>query len=194
MNKLVPLATAAALLGLVGPASARPAVTGDGVDMTLDRTTLYAGETLRATVSADLDCRWVLTWNGERRTHAGRSFTTSYVAPDVTRRTVVPLRATCFYDTAADRKAAAAARAQVAPDGGASQTIVVTVPPSRRSGAGVTVLPPTGTVSPPGSGVGGDGLLPDTGGPAFWALLAGLVAALVGSVVVRRNRRRPSAG
>jgi LPXTG-motif cell wall-anchored protein len=44
-------------------------------------------------------------------------------------------------------------------------------------------------VSPPG-GDDGDGGLPNTGGPAFWALVAGLVLVAGGSGAVVVARRR----
>ncbi|MFC5676780.1 isopeptide-forming domain-containing fimbrial protein [Aeromicrobium endophyticum] len=49
---------------------------------------------------------------------------------------------------------------------------------------GATVTAPD--VKDDDDGIGPDGLLPDTGGPAFWVLLVGLVLVLAGATMVRR--------
>lgn len=184
MARLVPAVLGAliGMLGLAGPASA-----DDQVHFTLkvDRHVLYGGQSLTATASAKGVCDWILEWNGDRRHVKATSFSTTYVAPRITKRTKIPLHATCVAAPARRNQASRAA----APAGDA-QAIVVRIPAHTSHTAVITVLPPGSAVNPPdiGGGVDGAGGLPNTGGPSWWLLVAGLGALVVGGATVRRTQ------
>ncbi|MFL6061007.1 MAG: hypothetical protein ACJ72E_07240 [Marmoricola sp.] len=160
--------------------------------VSVNRTVLHGGESLVVHATATTRCTWLTEWDGVRHHVVGRTFTTTYVAPVVARRTTLVLRATCFYQAARTRRhvrhQGAAARA-----GSDPQTIAVQVPPSWVRTIPVTVLPGSGVVSPPhgngGNGGVGPGGLPNTGGPRGWLLLAGALCVVTGATAIRRAAR-----
>jgi hypothetical protein len=147
------------------------------------------------TGTSSTTCTWLLEWNGERRIGRDRAaFTSSFLAPQVSRPTRIPLQGTCFYDSPASRPQHGSDPRDTQPPSSTSRsTFVVRIPPRWRHTVVVTVLPPRSAVSAPGT-TGGPGHpgggLPGTGGPALWLLLTGLGAVLVGSVAVRTSPRR----
>jgi LPXTG-motif cell wall-anchored protein len=172
MKKLSPIGALAlaalvaglALLGFSGPAQAYPDVR---IDLSVNRSVLYGGQSFTATAKSDgITCAWRLEWNGDVRHGAssgGHDFVTSYHAPQVKRVTKIPLHGTCTYASSGTRGATAWER-----------TIMI------------TVLPPSTAVSPP---VGGSDL-PNTGGPNLLYLLGGIGLLLAGATAVTVARRR----
>jgi LPXTG-motif cell wall-anchored protein len=168
---------------------------GPTFDLRVNRHLLYGGQRLVATATASVSCTWLLEWNGDRRPRTGKTFTTTYVAPAVTRLTRIPLHGTCFYDQQRARQHRAPARAATSATSTA-EAIMVEVPPHWQQTIVITVLPPGSAVSPPIGGhphPGGTGL-PNTGGPSRWILLTGLGVLLAGSVVVRRAQADRGSG
>ena len=182
MKKLTSLGVAAfaalvavlAVLGSWSPAQAYPEVR---IDLEVNRSVLYGGETFTATASsAGTTCAWALEWNGDIRHGASsddKPFKTTYTAPDVSELTKIPLHGTCTYaapgpsgpETAGQTPAAATWQ----------RTIMI------------TVLPRSAVVSPPG---GGSSDLPSTGGPNLVYLLGGLALLASGAFAVTVARRR----
>ena len=106
MKKLTSLGVAAfaalvavlAILGSQTPAQAYPEVS---IDLEVNRSVLYGGETFTATASSTgVTCSWTLEWNGDSRhgsSSADDPFKTTYTAPEVTKVTKIPLHGTCVY-------------------------------------------------------------------------------------------------
>lgn len=157
------LIAALAILGFSSPAQAYPDVR---IDLSVDRQTLYGGDTFTATGSSSgTTCSWTIEWNAQTRpgsSTTGNPFRTVYKAPRVSKVTKIPLHGTCGYTAPTARGAASW-----------QQTITI------------TVLPRSAAVSAPG---GSD--LPNTGGPNKLFLLGGLVLLLSGATAVTVARRR----
>lgn len=179
MKKLTSLGVAAfaalvaavlAILGSGSPAQAYPELR---ISLEVNRTVLYGGETFTATAVGNVNCDWVLQWNGDARSAhraPNASFQPTYTAPAVDKITKIPLTGTCGYDATEQPSARAAASPATW-----TRTIMI------------TVLPQSSAVSPPGGG-GSD--LPSTGGPNFLFLAGGLALLLSGAVAVTVARRR----
>jgi len=165
------------LLAVIGFAPAAQAYPEVIIDLTVNRTVLYGGETFTATATSNVDCDWTLEWNGDSRDKsASQLFVTTYTAPAVTKITKIPLHGTCVYnlpDGATPVTGKMAARTAAGPLTTWKRTIMI------------TVLPQGSAVSPPGDD------LPNTGGPNLWILLAGLALVGTGTAVTLRTRRRP---
>lgn len=164
------VAVLGALLVTVGMAPWAQAYPNVSIDLSVDRQTLYSGESFTATGTSNVDCAWTTEWDGKVHTGAGSNgspFITDYEAPVVTKVTPIPLHGTCVYDDPSSN-----ARASVA---GATweRTIVVTVLPR-------------GNAAPPNNGAD----LPNTGGPNLLFLLGGLGLLLTGATAVVVARRR----
>jgi LPXTG-motif cell wall-anchored protein len=159
------LLTVLAVLGSSSPAQAYPEIQ---INLVVNRSVLYGGETFTATASSNgTTCSWALEWNGDTRhgTSSGGDvspFKATYTAPQVTKVTKIPLHGTCEYAAPSARGSAIWQR-----------TIMI------------TVLPPSSAVSPPG---GSD--LPSTGGPNLLFLGGGLLLLLSGAAAVTVARRR----
>jgi len=183
-----------AVLACVGPVPASQADSDHRFKLTVDRHALRSGQRLTVTASAPTRCVWLLEWHGDRRHVEGSVFTTTYIAPQVSRPTRIPLHGTCFYNEPAGARTAPTSAA--AASNRSALTITVTVPPSWRQTVVVTVVPPGGTVSPPHQGAGspgtGGGGLPNTGGPMFWLLIAGLASLIAGGTAASRSRPEPA--
>lgn len=180
MKKLASYGTvlllALAPLGLALPASA----TGPDVSVTVDRAVVRPGQTFTVTASAGVRCQWLVTWNGERQVRSGMRFRGSFAAPAADVRRRLPVRATCYYTPADIRPPNAA------PPTGTAERVTVYVPERVSGGAVVTVVPSMATPQPPTVDPG----LPNTGGPSWLLLLAGLASLAGGVVIVRRTTRR----
>jgi len=171
MNKLG-MAIVIALMGVlatVGLAPAALAYPEAQQNLTVDRQSLYGGESFTAFATSNVSCDWTLEWNGETRTQTSEDFTTSFEAPVVTEVTEIALNGSCAYDSLEEPRAAAKAAAVATFE----KTIII------------TVLPQGNAVSPPG-----DDDLPNTGGPNLWILIAGLASVLAGVVVIRSAKGR----
>lgn len=177
-----------ALLGIpAGPVDAAPGAAPTRFGVSVDTTTLRSGQTLTATGTANSDCAWIIDWNNERRSRSARTIVARFVAPEVEKKTVIPLRGTCFYVSPAPTTTGP--KPPTGGPGQAAQTVTVTVPKSLNQTILITVLPSGTVVSPPddgnGNGGGPGGDLPDTGGPDLWILLAGLATLLVGASLIK---------
>ena len=156
-----------AMLWFSSPAQAYPDVR---IDLSVNRSVLYGGQSFTATASSDgTTCAWTLTWHGVVRqgsSSTGNPFKTTYQAPQVKHVTKIPLHGTCAYD------------AGTASPGRGTATWERTIM--------ITVLPPSTAVSPP---VGGSDL-PNTGGPNLLFLLGGVGLLVAGATAVTIARRR----
>lgn len=169
-------------LGLAG-AAARTGDDSAAIRLRVDKHRLHGGQSFTATATATVSCDWTLAWNGRSHRLAGRSISATFTAPRVTEVTRIPVHAFCRY---APRSAPSTPPAPTSTGG---QRITVTVPAHRSRTLPITVLPPGSAVSPPQtSGGGGPGTLPNTGGPGWWLLAAGLGAVLAGGYIVRRTQ------
>ncbi len=157
------------VLATVGFAPAAQAYPDAQQNLTVDRQSLYGGESFTAFATSNVNCDWTLEWNGESRTQTSEDFTTSFVAPVVTEVTEISLNGSCAYDSLEAPRAASKASAVSTFE----KTIVI------------TVLPQSNAVSPPG-----DDDLPNAGGPNLWILIAGIAAVLAGAVVIRSAKSR----
>jgi len=178
-----------ALLGVpTGPVDTASAAAPTRFGVSVDKTTLRSGQTLTATGTANSDCAWIIDWNNERRSGSSRTIVARFVAPVVEKKTVIPLRGTCFYVSPAPPTPTGPTPPAGRP-GQAAQTVTVNVPKSLNQTIVITVLPAGAVVRPPddgnGNGGGPGGDLPDTGGPDLWILLAGVATLLVGASLIR---------
>lgn len=189
------LAVLVVALSCVAGAPAAQADRGPRFTVTVDRHVVRGGERFTSTATATTECAWILEWGGDRRTTSARTLVATYSAPEVTRPTRIPLHATCFYAVSGNPRTNDRAGTNASVASGSTQRVTVTVPPSWRHTVVITVLPPSSAVSPPTSG-GGPGHpgagIPNMGGPALWALLAGICAVLLGGLAVRTSPRRVS--
>lgn len=174
------------LVGVAAPTQAAPSAKG-GFSVKVDHTTLHGGQTLTATGRSATSCAWVVDWNDEHRSTTGKRIVATFVAPEVTTVTRIPLRATCFSASSALPRPTPPPP-PVLPNS-VTQRITVTVPGNVHQTIIVTVLPSGAIVSPPSPGnggdPGGDGDLPNTGGPDLWTLLAGIATLLAGISMIR---------
>jgi LPXTG-motif cell wall-anchored protein len=144
---------------------------------------VFSGSTFTATSSANVECAWSHEWNGTTQRGIGQSFKSTFTAPQVKRREVIPLHFTCTYAGAA----------------GAGSTAVKMTTWQRT--IDVTVVPASPQAAPPATGSGAAGGptaadlgagadMPNTGGPNALFLIAGLLLLLSGAVAVRMARSR----
>ncbi len=169
---MITLATLLVAVGTAAPAQAYPE---PAVKVSISDQIVVGGQKLVVKASANVSCAWTATFNGQRRTGAGKSFTASFRAPKVKKKTVYPLTVTCTYADAAAPRAAA--------DKAGTSTVTRTFQ--------ITVLPPDGRGSQGGdNSTGPGGLLPGTGGPSSWLLLGGLALLLAGAAALAVARRR----
>jgi len=152
----------------------------------LSRTTVASGDPVTVTTHANTLCDWIVTFHGERRHSIGRSFKTTFIAPEVSVRTKLNVVATCVVHTPPTKPKAVPA---VANSGSPRdvQALVVRIPANATVDPPLTVLP-GGVVEPPHQGHHPG--LPNTGGPYRWAAILGLGAVLIGGVLIRIGRRQ----
>jgi len=106
---------------------------------------------------------WTFQWNGETQTRTGKDVQASFTAPQVTQSRTITL----------------SARSE-SPAGTCQKTFDIQV-----------IAPAVaGPKAPHGGGNTGDDGLPNTGGPAFWILVAALALLLGGGGAVMASRRR----
>lgn len=181
-----------AVPGIPATAVAAPSTDPD-VRVSVSTSILRSGETLTARGRSSADCAWLVDWNNERRTATGRAVLATFVAPEVQRRTTIPLRVTCFFATPAPpagkppkpstRPNATSQRIYASVPRSVTRTIRITVRP-----AGAVVNPPNPPQPPNPPGPGGE--LPGTGGPDLWILLAGLATLVVGASLIKTSGAR----
>lgn len=177
-----------ALLGLVvlptNAFAADPNVTAH-----LSSRTVTGGQLFTVTSHANVLCDWVVDFRGQKQHTVSRSNVSTFLAPEVTRRTRLPLVVTCVLHSPPAGTTGVRTH-QPNPTRTDVSHVAVRIPPNTHVEVPVTVVPPQ--VSPPEGGPGGEGTgLPSTGGPAYWMVLVGLGAVLLGSVLVRRRPFRP---
>jgi hypothetical protein len=173
----VGLASMAALVATAQSASAYPAPV---FDLSVDHQVVVGGNPFTATATASVDCtQWTLRFLDQTATGTGKKLVHQFSTPVVSKKTVYPVSATCTYT---DASGAAGTAIQVR-----SATWTGDIP--------ITLLPrSSGGVGGPsaGGGSGGDhnGILPGTGGPAFWVLVVAVLLVLAGLTAMVRSRRR----
>jgi LPXTG-motif cell wall-anchored protein len=166
----VAVAAFAAFLVTLGFSSSAQAYPDVQINLTSSKQIVNAGDSVTVTAAANVECSWNETWNDESHASAGTKFVTSFVAPQVTKITKLPVKATCQY---------------TAPAGDA------------RSGAQswsddltITVLPVASAAAAAGQSRAD---LPSTGGPNWVVVAGGVVLLLAGATAVTVARRRAEA-
>jgi LPXTG-motif cell wall-anchored protein len=159
----VAVAAAAAFLVVLGISTSAQAYPDVQVNLTASKQLVNAGDHVTVTAAANVACAWNETWNDEGRASAGTRFVTTFVAPQVTTITKIPVRATCTYAAAASGPKAW------------SDDLTITVLP-------VAAAAPGGAAS-----------LPSTGGPNWVVVAGGLALLLAGATAVTVARRRAEA-
>lgn len=178
------------LLGLFGmPVTAEAAAAQPHITVHLDRTTVTSGTPIIVIAHANMSCDWIVQFHGQRMHTVGRAVRASFIAPDVETRTRLKVAVTCFARTTLQPRAHDAAAA--ARTGRSAEIVLVRVPAKATVEPPVVVLPPGGVVEPPQTG--GNGGLPNTGGPRQLLLELGVGALLVGATLVRLGRRQRAA-
>ncbi|RNL80833.1 LPXTG cell wall anchor domain-containing protein [Nocardioides marmorisolisilvae] len=182
-------AVALAFLGVLGlPASsvAAPAKVPH-IELHLSRTVVVGGDPVTVTARANALCDWIVTFHGERRHTIARSIRTTFVTPEVDHRTRLNIVVTCVVHTppGKPKPVPPAANSGSRHD---AQALVVRIPAAATVDPPLTIVP-GGIVEPP-KPPHHPGGLPNTGGPALWLVLAGLLALLAGAVTVQRSLRR----
>jgi len=184
------IATAVAVVGM-GTAQAYPTPV---FSLTLNRHVVYGGQTVQATVKADVTCTtWTVQFLDQTATgHNSETFVHTFTTTKVTKKQQHQVTARCTYDAAA--VGAGHAVRIVAAESGLLHSPVTILPRSSGSGGvsgnGHNGNGSSGSTSGNGSGSG----LPNTGGPAFWIALLALALVLGGGVAMARNRRHSTAG
>lgn len=171
-RKLAGAAAAAVLTALI-PLGAAQAYVDPTIEVTVSDTTVIEGSTFTASASSNISCdTWTLSFDGTAEKGSGKAFSTGFTAPDVTKKTKLPLVGTCDYDDADLSSAPAAANAAaVVPAASRALSRTITI----------TVLP---------KGAEDDGALPDTGGSNLSLLLIGGMLVVAGGGVTYAARRR----
>jgi hypothetical protein len=166
----VVLAAIAAVLVSLGLSSSAQAYPDARIELTVNHQVLYSGDTFTATGTSSVACTLDLEWNDVVRHSAPtKRFATTYVAPQVTKVTKIPLTGVCqVADSSAGKSAASVS--------------------TLRNKLTVTVLPKASGASAAPSDNSAD--LPGTGGPPRVWLLGGLVLVLAGATAVTVARRR----
>lgn len=165
------VALGAAVLVTLGFAPAAHARTDVQINLGTSRHVLYGGDSFKATATANVSCDWALNWNGVGRQNVGAAFATTYVAPQVTRITKVPLTGACTYAAPSGAGSAGAS----APLSTWHRTIMVTILPRAY-----------GAASPAGARTD----LSGPGGPDQAVFFGGLALLLTGAGAVAVARRR----
>jgi hypothetical protein len=171
---VVGLASAVTLVTTAPSASAYPAPV---FDLSVGHQVVVGGNPFTATAQASVDCSgWTLRFLDQTATGHGTRLVHTFATPVVQKKTVYRLTASCTY-------------AQVS--GAAGRAIQVRT--ATWSGdVPITLLPRGSGAAGPSAGGTTDhnGVLPGTGGPAFWVLLAAVLLLLAGLTTLVRSRRR----
>jgi hypothetical protein len=160
---VVGLASAVTLVATAPSASAYP----DAVcTVSVQPQRVVGGKPITVTGTSTTSRTWTFTFNGQTATGKGTRFRHVFATPTVTKQTTLQVKGSC--------------------NGGAVQVVPATVLPGDGAGGGT---------SGPGQGAAEadhNGILPGTGGPAFWVLVAALLLLLAGLGTMVRSRRRGS--
>ena len=158
---LVALLTA--LLGAVAPSASAATYPDPVCTLTVSATSLKGGDELLVTVRSDVATDLSATFRGETQSASNTTLLeATFKTPKVGKPTKAQVTATC---------------------GGVTRSTTVTLLP-----AGADIGDGTGNGDgDQGSGIGG--ILPSTGGPAFWLLLLGILLVLAGLTVAVRRRQ-----
>ena len=177
-----------ATLGVLGmPSTAQAASTPNPhINVKVDHNPIRSGRSFTVSSHANTVCDWIIVFAGDRRHTIGRTNTSVFMAPDVTKRTRYPLVVRCIMHSPPAPSAARPKPVAGTPRT-AHQVIVVQVPPNSHVVVPVVVDPNVIVKPPQNPGGGGHGGLPNTGGPSSWRLLLGFALVLIGAVVVRRT-------
>lgn len=186
-------AVVAALLMLVASATAAQAACDypqPVFGISVDHQVVRGGDTFVAHARANVRCDWRMRFGDQRASGTGKQLRHRFSTPVVAHRTERSVRVTCRYSSGGGARPCGTARASRLWHGTVPVTLL-----SRNDSANVPPSAPTGG-SPGGSAgpsAGFGGLLPNTGGPEFWILVAGLVLLLGGGTAVVVARRHDSA-
>lgn len=205
------LAALGLALAMTPAAQAYPDVT---IEAHVSDTTVRAGATFTASSSANVQCAWTHEFDGTTHRGTGKDFTSRFTAPQVQRRTVIPVEFTCSYaSTDGPATARRTINVSVLPanggnDGGSVEVLAPGVSPQGdradrdpARGAGASADPAAdqaraGAAAPALAGPaaadvdGSAGMMPGTGGPNLLFVLVGLLLLVAGTVAVRRARSR----
>ena len=172
--KLVGAAAAASIVALVPIGAAQATYVDPTMDLSASKTTVVEGSTFTARATSNLTCDWTLSFSDTAKTGAGKAFSTEFTAPDVDKKTKLPLVGTCAYNDAAPSAAPATA----------ADTTAVVPAATRELSRTITI-----TVLPKGA-KNDDSALPDTGGSDLTLLLIGGALVAAGGAVTVAARRR----
>lgn len=161
------LAAVVGLLLALAPVGAHAAddYADPGITISIPSTVIVGGDDLTVTVTSPTSCRWTLTFLDQVAKGTGKTFTHTFTTPVVQQRTEVPLNVTCDYDAVGGGTTSATA----------SRTSTI-------------VLLPRDAAIPASTGALG-GILPATGGPTLWLLVAGGVLVLAGGALTVVRKR-----
>lgn len=173
----------AALVAILVGASAAQAYPGPVFSLTVNHHVVHGGHPFDATAKSDVTCsNWTINWLGQSASASGKVFTHTFSTPVVHHKQTHSVTAQCTYSASA---------------GAAGTAIRVVDLKSPVLSTHVTLLPRKGSGGGGGNGNGngngnggGNGILPNTGGPAFWLLIAALLLVVAGLSAMARNRRR----
>lgn len=165
------------LLGVTALAPAAQAYPEPTIEVSVSDQSVHAGATFTSSSEASVDCTWTHQWNGKSSTGHGKKHTATWVAPNVKKKTVIPLYFACDYDATFS-----AGRSVLVPAATVTRTI------------DVTVLPGRGRQQGQGAPAGSASDLPNSGGPDKSILLGGLLLLLLGGIAVRAARSRATQG
>lgn len=160
------IATLLAVAMSAPAAQAYPISTPPTFAVSASPTTVIGGHTFVGHAHASVRCHdWTLTFLRQSAHGAGKTFEHRFDTPTVQKKTVYPMHARCAYTLS-----------------GQDYVKSFIVP--------ITVLPQHAQAGPSAN----DGVLPNTGGPNLWILIAALALLLGGGGVVLRWRRRSANG
>ena len=170
--RLLVVSVAAFVALLVGSSQALADSASCVFNASADKKVVTGGKSVGVSATANVDCAWTVTWNGETRrgkTAAGVPFTATFTAPQVSKRTVINAKVSCAYDVASCDALSGGGRVGSV----WNKSIPITVLPSSQGA--------------PAAAAAGD--LPNTGGPSWYLLAGGLLLVLAGAGAVRASRR-----
>lgn len=160
------IATLLAIAMSAPAAQAYPISTPPTFKVSANPTTVLGGHTFVGHAHASVRCHdWTLTFLQQSAHGAGKNFTHRFDTPVVQKKTVYPMHARCAYTLNGQEYA---------------KSFVIPI----------TVLPQHAQAGPPAT----NGVLPNTGGPNLWLLIAALALLLGGGGAVLRSRRRSTNG
>jgi hypothetical protein len=124
---------------------------------------VVGGQSITMTGSSTVSQTWTFTFNGQTSTGQGTTFSHEFTTPAVSTSRTLDLVATC---------------------GGTDQHVPVQVGPA--TGTAGPAAGPTQAAAQPDH----NGILPGTGGPGFWVLVAAIVLLVAGGIATTVSRRR----